>query len=72
MPRPGIATSTEHARMWRRSTRCAGNGCVEVALSSGEIAVRDSKRPDGPILTYTRSEWDQFIGSVKAGEFDLA
>jgi hypothetical protein len=56
---------------WRRSTRCGGSGCVEVAMSNGEIALRDSKRPDSPVLTYTADEWRDFIAGVKDGEFDL-
>ena len=34
------------------------------------IAVRDSKDPDGPKLFFTQAEWDAFLNSVKAHEFD--
>jgi hypothetical protein len=58
---------------WRKSTRSGGQGanCVEVAeLPDGGVAVRDSKDPDGPKLTFTPAEWQAFIGGVKDGEFD--
>lgn len=59
---------------WRKSSY-SGNGggnCVEVAsLADGTIAVRDSKNPDGPVLTFTPAGWREFIGSVKAGRHDL-
>lgn len=54
---------------WRRSSACAGSGCVEVTRLDRNVAVRDSKAP-GPLLTYTPEEWAAFIAGVKAGEFD--
>jgi hypothetical protein len=48
-----------------------GANCVEVAsLPDGGRAVRDSKDPAGPVLRFTASEWDAFIGGAKDGEFD--
>ncbi|WP_405084823.1 DUF397 domain-containing protein [Microbispora sp. NBC_01389] len=69
---------------WRKSRR-SGNGsnCVEIAVGDAAEAgtehkadarrlflVRDSKNPDGPVLAFTQSEWDAFVGGVKDGEFD--
>jgi len=56
--------------IWRKSTRSANGGdCVEVADNiPGVVAVRDSKNPDGPVLTFTPAEWQTFIDSVKTGE----
>ncbi|WP_405145197.1 DUF397 domain-containing protein [Sphaerisporangium sp. NBC_01403] len=56
---------------WRKSSR-SGNGqdCVEVAAPDrmdGVRAVRDSKRPDGPVLKFPRGEWEAFIAGVKDG-----
>jgi hypothetical protein len=34
------------------------------------VAVRDSKKPDGAILSYTADEWRDFIIGAKLGEFD--
>jgi len=60
---------------WRTSSFSgAGNGggdCVEVAgLPDGRIAVRDSKRPDGVVLCFTRAEMAVWIKGVKHHEFD--
>jgi Domain of unknown function (DUF397) len=41
---------------------------VEVASIDGGVAIRDSKQPDGPILRFTRAEWDAFVAGVRAGE----
>jgi len=35
------------------------------------IAMRDSKRPDGPVLIFTPAEWEAFTLGVQDGEFDL-
>jgi hypothetical protein len=34
------------------------------------VFVRDSKDPDGPVLTFRAREWEAFIAGAKAGEFD--
>jgi hypothetical protein len=58
---------------WKKSPRSTANGnCVEVAeLAGGHVGVRDSKNQDGPVLIFTPSEWDAFVGGVKDGEFDM-
>ena len=56
---------------WQRSSFCTANGCVEIAVQGGLVAVRDSKRADSPVLTYDRDEWISFVRGVKAGEFDV-
>ena len=56
--------------VWRKSTRSGTNGCVEVALDTTEVAVRDSKDRDGPVLSFTAHEWDAFLAGVRNGEFD--
>jgi hypothetical protein len=53
---------------WRKSTRSGGNGgdCVEVADNlAGVVAVRDSKDPDGPVLTFDRDAWRDFVEGLK-------
>jgi hypothetical protein len=35
------------------------------------VAVRDSKDPAGPVLTFTAPEWSAFLAGVRDGEFDL-
>jgi hypothetical protein len=59
---------------WRKSTFCNGaSTCVEVApLADGNVALRDSKQQDGPVLVFTQAEWAAFMAGVREGEFDLA
>lgn len=59
------------AAAWRTSTFCDLNGCVEVALLDGEVAVRDAKDRGGPILVFTSQEWAAFLDGVRNGEFEL-
>jgi predicted carbohydrate-binding protein with CBM5 and CBM33 domain len=56
---------------WRKATRSGPNGCVEVAVIRGNIAVRDSKHRQGSMLEFTPAEWQAFITGVRDGEFDL-
>jgi hypothetical protein len=55
---------------WRKSTYSNGTGgnCVEVADLPNGRAVRDSKHPHGPILVFTKDEWQAFVKSIEAGE----
>lgn len=57
---------------WIKATDSLANGeCVEVAtLPDGTIGLRDSKDPEGPVLTFTRREIDAFVRGAIAGEFD--
>ncbi|HWS33091.1 MAG TPA: DUF397 domain-containing protein [Actinoplanes sp.] len=55
---------------WRKSTHSSSSACVEVAPRPDQIMVRDSKDPGGPVLTFDRRAWVDFIDGAKAGEFD--
>lgn len=47
---------------WHTSSYSTYNGnCVQVRLADGAVQVRDSKDPDGPVLTFTRDEWTAFL-----------
>ena len=54
--------------VWRKASHSGGNGgeCVEVAAADTEIAVRDSKDPDGPSLSFDPSAWRSFL--TRAGQ----
>ena len=57
---------------WFKSSRSAGNGaCVEVAITSTYIGVRDSKNKTGPSLAVDRKAWNEFIQGVQSGQFDV-
>ena len=57
---------------WKKSKRSNSQGqCVEMAsLQDGQVAVRNSRFPDGPALVYTRSEIEAMILGAKDGDFD--
>jgi len=58
---------------WHKSSYSNGTGgaCVETAdLDADGRAIRDSKNPTGPALTFTATEWAAFTAGVRAGEFD--
>jgi Domain of unknown function (DUF397) len=56
---------------WVKSSLSFANGnCVQIAeLPDGQIGIRDSKSPHGPILRFTPDEWDAFTAGVRNGEF---
>ncbi|HYY17587.1 MAG TPA: DUF397 domain-containing protein [Streptosporangiaceae bacterium] len=57
---------------WLKSRHSNPSGnCVEVAcLATGEVAVRNSRFPAGPVLLYTQAEIAAFLQGAKEGEFD--
>ncbi|MBY8865911.1 MULTISPECIES: DUF397 domain-containing protein [Streptomyces] len=47
---------------WKSSYSGQENACVEVADTADHgRAVRDSKQPDGPLLTVSREGWRAFL-----------
>ncbi|MFD7555076.1 DUF397 domain-containing protein [Streptomyces sp. NPDC059835] len=51
---------------WRKSSYSGSNGgeCVEVAAQPREVAVRDSKNPDGPAFTVAPEAFAAFVRSL--------
>jgi hypothetical protein len=43
---------------------------VEVAADGDLVYVRDSKNPNGPVLTFDPGTWVAFVESVKEYRFD--
>ncbi|GIH89994.1 hypothetical protein Psi01_06240 [Planobispora siamensis] len=53
---------------WRISSKCNNGNCVEVAsLPGGLVGMRDNKEAGGPVLQFTRKEWQDFINDIKQG-----
>lgn len=53
---------------WFKSSYSAQNGeCVEVRLDVERMAVRDSKREDGPRLAFSPDAWSAFVAGAKRG-----
>lgn len=57
---------------WRKSSHSTGSEgqCVEVAALAARptgrmIRMRDSKNPDGPILSFSLAEWSAFLSHVR-------
>ena len=53
---------------WRKSSYSGANGgnCIEIAAAARMVAVRDSKDPDGPVLTFAPNDWKRFADQAKA------
>ncbi|MFD4524806.1 DUF397 domain-containing protein [Streptomyces sp. NPDC058470] len=54
---------------WRKSSYSGpddGNECVEIANSPTHIAIRDSKTPASPTLTFPAGAFTTFITSLKS------
>jgi hypothetical protein len=57
---------------WRKSSASNPSGnCVELAeLAGGEIALRNSRFPTGPVLIGSREQVAVFLRAIRNGEFD--
>ncbi|QKW09076.1 DUF397 domain-containing protein [Streptomyces sp. NA04227] len=51
---------------WRTSSYSGGQGdCVEVATNLGhQVPVRDTKHPQGPVITVTHDAWVTFLAHL--------
>jgi Domain of unknown function (DUF397) len=57
---------------WFKSSASDPDSCVEVRFIENAVQVRDSKDPEGPVLTFTDREWEAFLAGVRFQEFDRA
>jgi len=70
---------------YQRPARCEHSACVEIAYrqaceagncvkagrsTNGTWHIRDSKTPDGPVLTFDSDEWAAFVAAIKNGQYD--
>ncbi|MEU6443714.1 DUF397 domain-containing protein [Streptomyces sp. NPDC047046] len=57
---------------WQKSSHSSNGGaCVECSadlLTSGLVPVRDSKLPNGPVLTLTSRSWTGLVSMAKHSE----
>jgi hypothetical protein len=62
-----MSTVDTSALRWWKSSRSGGQGgdCVEVAGDGVRWYVRDSKEPDGGLLTVSGTAWQSFLTHVK-------
>jgi Domain of unknown function (DUF397) len=63
----------DSAPVWRRSSLCNADACVEVARVDGvrTVLMRDSKLDDAsPVLAFAGQRFADFVAGVRLGEFD--
>lgn len=58
---------------WRKSSysQPTQSDCVEVARVGSAKAVRDSKNPEGDVLSLERDAWAAMVSQIKRGVYDL-
>lgn len=51
---------------WEKSSHSGYNNCVEVGAGAcGMVHVRDSKDPDGGMLSFRPADWMEFVATLK-------
>jgi Domain of unknown function (DUF397) len=71
--RPSAVLSAQLRQVrWQKSRYSNSQGsCVEMGLlPGGDIAVRNSRDPDGPALIYTQAEIQALLQGARDGDFD--
>lgn len=67
-----ITTTSFDNALWRKSSRSLGvSNCIEVAMNSGSIGVRDSQNPDKKTLNFSSHQWRGLIQAVTHEKFNL-
>jgi hypothetical protein len=63
-------TGPATAEIWWKSRRSGAQGnCVEVCRrESGDVAVRDSKHPDGPVLVFSIGAFAALTTGLRNGQ----
>lgn len=68
---PSVPTNSSNL-VWRVSQRCNGGACVRVADAGPTIFLGDTKDPSGPVLAYSRPQWQALIAQIKRGDLDFS
>jgi len=65
-------TSAAHLdAAWRKPSFSQGtSNCAELARVGGQVAMRQNRDHDGPVLVFELAGLEAFMRGVKAGEFD--
>ncbi|WP_030905340.1 DUF397 domain-containing protein [Streptosporangium amethystogenes] len=64
-----ISPDLSAAEFHKSSRSGGGDNCVEVAMNlPGLVAVRDSKDPSGPALTFSPTAWNNFLTGIRSEE----
>ena len=61
------------SRDWAASSYSTSNGgnCVQARDTGHDVEVRDSKDPDGAVVTFTRAGWAAFTTEIKNGQREI-
>ncbi|MEU5989417.1 DUF397 domain-containing protein [Spirillospora sp. NPDC047418] len=57
----------EVASTWRKSSYSGSqaSSCIEMTQAARVVAVRDSKDPEGPVLTFAARTWRDFLTTLR-------
>lgn len=56
---------------WRKASKSnEEQSCVEQRRTGNVIEIRNSRDPDGPVLRFTRAEFEAWLDGARRGEFD--
>ena len=64
-----VADFRDSGLVWRKASRSVGNGeCIEISSAQGQVFIRDSKDPNGPVLSCSPDTFRSFIDSAKRND----
>jgi len=61
-----MLNASPSAPIWRKSSFSEAGNCVEVAIQEELVLIRDSKNPNGGILSISASAWQEFIHAIRS------
>jgi hypothetical protein len=51
---------------WRTSSHCQNYECVQVGQDGGNVIVRRSQDPGGPVLAFSGETWTAFLARLRS------